>query len=108
MNTPNAPDQPKSGLPVNDAKPNNDKVKNKQVRFPKADERKLISENDILTIQELAQRIKVSPKTIYRWVHIGFIPHVKMGGNLRFMWSIVSLWIIKRTHPGRNEYLPLD
>lgn len=38
----------------------------------------------LLTIHEMASRLKVSAKTIYYWVHRKEIPYLKVGKHLRF------------------------
>ena len=38
----------------------------------------------LLTIDELGEHLKASPKSIYRWVQQGRIPCVKLPRHLRF------------------------
>lgn len=38
----------------------------------------------LLTIRQLSELIQVSPKTIYQWVHIGYILHYKFLKGIRF------------------------
>lgn len=40
--------------------------------------------NKLLNINELSSLLQVSVPTLYRWVHEKKIPHVKLGGKLRF------------------------
>lgn len=40
--------------------------------------------NPLLNIHEMASRLKVSPKTLYYWVHRKEIPYLKVGKHLRF------------------------
>ena len=57
---------------------------------------------EILTISELAARIKISRWTIYSWVTTKYIPHIKLGGRLLFVWEDVEVWLRKNSHPGRS------
>lgn len=38
----------------------------------------------LLTINEVAEMLKISVSTLYRWVNKREIPFVKLGGKLRF------------------------
>lgn len=38
----------------------------------------------LLTLTEIADRLGVSPKTIYKWAHLGKIPLIRVGRLLRF------------------------
>lgn len=49
-----------------------------------------------LTVDEVAVWLKVSTKSIYRWVKKGTIPHVRVGGGLRFSQQDVTDWISDR------------
>lgn len=42
-----------------------------------------------LTVRELADRLNVSEKTIYRKVYAGALPHLRVGKGIRFNWSEV-------------------
>lgn len=43
----------------------------------------------LLTLNELALELRVSPKTIYWWTHQKQIPFLKMGRHLRFELEVV-------------------
>jgi len=47
---------------------------------PDSDQEQLFS-IELLTIQQVADWAKVSPKTIYRWIEMGQIPVVKFGNR---------------------------
>jgi excisionase family DNA binding protein len=49
--------------------------------------------DDILTIKEISDYLKVSEKTIYRMVSRGEIPAFKMGTTWRFQKSAIEEWI---------------
>jgi len=43
-----------------------------------------MKQHPLLTIKELAQYLKVSPKTLYKWSKSGKIPSLKINGVVRF------------------------
>ena len=49
--------------------------------------------NDILTIKEVAEYLKVAEKTAYRLVADGVIPGFKVGGSWRFRRDDILRWI---------------
>jgi len=49
--------------------------------------------DDILTIKELSQYLKLAEKTAYRLVSDGKIPGFKVGGSWRFRKSEIDFWI---------------
>ncbi|MFT6300565.1 MAG: excisionase family DNA binding protein [Saprospiraceae bacterium] len=52
-----------------------------------------MSEDEILTIKELARYLKIAEKTAYRFVSEGRIPGFKVGGSWRFRKSEIDRWI---------------
>jgi len=50
----------------------------------------------LLTIDELAEVLTVKKSTIYQWVHLGLIPHIKVGRLLRFKEESIQKWLISR------------
>ncbi len=55
----------------------------------------------LLTVEEIAEYLKLRPSTIYQWTHQGFIPHIKVGNRVRFKISQIEKWLEKRTLEGR-------
>jgi len=49
-----------------------------------------VSETTFLTAAELADRLKVTRRTIYRLIKEDRIPKTRIGGQWRFDWSKVS------------------
>ena len=48
----------------------------------------------LLTIADVAEMLRVSPKTIYNWAYRNLIPRIKLGrGLLRFRRADILLWI---------------
>ena len=50
-------------------------------------------ENEILTIEEVAAYLRLTPQTIYKWAQERRIPAVKLGKEWRFRRSIIDRWL---------------
>ncbi len=50
-------------------------------------------ESDIMTVEELAEYLKLDPQTIYRKFKEGEIPGVKIGKAIRFKRDIIDAWL---------------
>lgn len=59
--------------------------------------------NRLLTVDEVATWLQVKPRTIYQWVHEGYIPVLKLGALVRFDQASVVAWLKKREIPGRSR-----
>lgn len=55
----------------------------------------------LLTVDELADYLKVSPGTVYNRVSKGEIPFVKIGAAVRFRRAEVDRWVEEQA--GRSE-----
>jgi excisionase family DNA binding protein len=53
--------------------------------------------NDILTIKELADYLKLNEKTTYRLASKGDIPGFKIGGSWRFERTEIEKWIERQS-----------
>ena len=63
----------------------------------------------LLTVAEVAGWLQVKARTIYQWVHEGYIPVVKLGSLVRFDRTSVRDWLGKRAVTGRaSRRLELD
>ncbi|HEU5260654.1 MAG TPA: helix-turn-helix domain-containing protein [Gemmatimonadales bacterium] len=49
--------------------------------------------NDILTLEEVAAYLRLTPQTIYKWAQEKRIPAVKLGKEWRFRKSILDRWL---------------
>ena len=49
--------------------------------------------NDILTLQEVADYLKIVPKTVMRMIARNEIPCMKVAGQWRFKRSVIDLWL---------------
>ncbi len=47
----------------------------------------------LLTIDELAEVLSLKKSTIYQWVHLGLVPHMKVGRLLRFRERDIEKWL---------------
>ena len=52
--------------------------------------------DDIMTIREVAQFLRLTEKTAYRYALEGVIPGFKVGGAWRFRKSVLEQWIEKQ------------
>ena len=59
--------------------------------------------DQLLTVEEIAEYLKLKPSTIYQWTHQGFIPHIKLGSRVRFRISQIEKWLESRTVKGRTR-----
>ena len=50
-------------------------------------------DHEILTLEEVAQYLRLKPQTIYKWVQERRIPAVKLGKEWRFRKSILDRWM---------------
>lgn len=60
----------------------------------------------MLNLAEIAEKLGMSVSTIRKWVHYGFIPHVKLGRALRFREKDIEPWIEERAEKGRATLAP--
>ena len=50
---------------------------------------------DIMTLEEVAQYLKLKPQTIYSWAQEKKIPAAKIGKEWRFKKTIIDEWILQ-------------
>ena len=60
----------------------------------------------LLDTAQIAEQLNMSASTIRKWVHYGFIPHVKLGRSVRFREKDIETWIAERTEKGRASLAP--
>ena len=67
----------------------------------------------LLKIREVSELLQISPKTIYNWVHYGYIPYFKVYGQrgttkaaIRFRQSEIEQWLKRRRRAGRDSIQP--
>lgn len=49
-------------------------------------------ENDIMTLEEVAEYLRLKPQTIYLWAQEKKIPAAKLGKEWRFKRSMIDKW----------------
>jgi len=49
--------------------------------------------NEILTLEEVAAYLRLTPQTIYRWAQEKRIPAAKLGKEWRFRKRIIDRWL---------------
>lgn len=57
----------------------------------------------LLTVDDLAAWLQVKPRTVYQWVHEGYLPVIKLGSLVRFDQASIIVWVKKREAPGRAK-----
>lgn len=60
-------------------------------------------EDNLLKAAEVAKLFQVQVSTIYKWVHYGYIPHLKLGSGLRFDKNSLQKWIRDKESKGRKQ-----
>ena len=53
-------------------------------------------QTDVMTLGEVAAYLKVAERTVLRMVHNGEIPCAKVGGQWRFLRTVVDDWLLSR------------
>ena len=65
--------------------------------------------NEILTIEEVAAYLRLTPQTIYKWAQEKRIPAVKLGKEWRFRKSIIDRWFDEQLSGGASGFdHPMD
>jgi len=64
-------------------------------------------ENDILTLEEVAAYLRLTPQTIYKWAQERRIPGVKLGKEWRFRRSILDRWLDEQILGGEPGFARL-
>jgi excisionase family DNA binding protein len=59
-------------------------------------------EGQLLKAAEVAKMLQVQESTIYKWVHYGYIPHVKLGSALRFDKNSLLRWLKGKERKGQG------
>jgi excisionase family DNA binding protein len=51
--------------------------------------------DELLTIREVAGKLKISVSSVYRYVETGRFPHIKIGTNIRFTQEHIAAFLDK-------------
>jgi excisionase family DNA binding protein len=64
----------------------------------------LAQQNDeILTVKELAEYLKIAEKTAYRFAAEGKVPGFKVGSAWRFRRKDIDAWISQQNNEGKGQ-----
>ncbi len=55
-------------------------------------------DNNLMTIEDLADYLKVTRRTIYEWLKTNKIPAVKLVGQWRFQKAKIDAWLEGKSH----------
>lgn len=64
--------------------------------------------NDIMTLEEVAEYLRLKPQTIYTWAQEGRIPAAKLGNQWRFKKSIIDRWFLQHFDDKFSDLLSED
>lgn len=56
----------------------------------------------LLNVQQVSEYLGIKVSTVYKWIHYGYIPYVKLGKLVRFNQAKVDAWIESRSVEGRK------
>lgn len=62
----------------------------------------LSNDTEILTLDEVANYLKVSTRTVYRLAQKGEIPAFKLGGTWRFRRTELDSWVVESINKKKN------
>ena len=62
--------------------------------------------HDIMTVEEVAEYLRVSERTVYEWAQKGEIPAGKLGTTWRFKRNEIERWVDRRLAGGRRAASP--
>ncbi|MEC9290887.1 MAG: helix-turn-helix domain-containing protein [Pseudomonadota bacterium] len=60
-------------------------------------------DNDIMTMKEVSEYLKLNEKTAYRLTSEGKLPAFKVGGSWRFRKSEIDRWIKEQEQSARKQ-----
>jgi len=66
------------------------------------------SEDKIMTLEEVAEYLRVKPQTIYTWAQEKKIPAAKLGKEWRFKKSMIDKWFNERIDEKFRNYFEED
>jgi excisionase family DNA binding protein len=65
----------------------------------------MIKNNDIMTLEEVAEYLRLKPQTIYTWAQEKKIPAAKLGKEWRFRKSLIDKWFNQHIDIKFREFL---
>jgi excisionase family DNA binding protein len=64
-----------------------------------------MKDDKIMTLEEVANYLRLKPQTIYTWAQEKKIPAAKLGKEWRFKKSVVDKWLNQHIDDKFNEFL---
>jgi excisionase family DNA binding protein len=64
--------------------------------------------NQLMTVQDMADYLKVTIKTVYRLLEKGSIPSTRVGHLWRFDRAAIDLWLLQNSKPSGVRMLVID
>ena len=67
--------------------------------------------DELYTILEVAEKLKISVISVYRYVESGRFPHIKLGTNIRFNKDHISAFLVENSVKDETDNahpLPVD
>lgn len=61
--------------------------------------------NDIMTLEEVAEYLRLKPQTIYTWAQEKRIPAAKIGKEWRFRRSVIDKWFDRHMDARFKEFM---
>ncbi len=61
--------------------------------------------SDIMTLEEVAEYLKLKPQTIYTWAQEKKIPAAKLGKEWRFKKSIIDEWYLQHIDEKFSDFI---
>lgn len=58
--------------------------------------------DQIMTVKEVAEYLKVNERTVYRLANAGKLPSFRVGASWRFKQAEIENWIVEQHHQGRS------
>ena len=59
--------------------------------------------NELFTIREVAEILKISVSSVYRYVETGRFPHIKIGTNIRFSQEHIAAFLAENPAKTKPE-----
>jgi excisionase family DNA binding protein len=67
-----------------------------------------MADDDILTLKELSDLLRVCPSTVYKLVREGKIPSFRVGNEWRFRRDVILRWIAERSSAAQQVRKVID
>ena len=59
--------------------------------------------DELYTIREVAEKLKISVSSVYRYVESGRFPHIKLGTNIRFNRDHISAFLTENSTKNKTD-----